>query len=74
MDQGLVATRMQRKIPEDGSYAQLIGTQHKADDGYHKPVKGGSSGKAGTKLKQNFIDEWEHRSGQSLGNGVDYCL
>lgn len=56
MDQGFVATGIQRKILDDRGDAQTVGTDHEAQDDDHKPMKSSLSGKAVTEIEQEGID------------------
>ncbi|WP_342746173.1 hypothetical protein [Paenibacillus donghaensis] len=44
----LITAAIQGEIPNDGSDAEMIGAQHKADDNHDKPPERGLSGKART--------------------------
>lgn len=43
-----IGIRVEGKVTDDGGHSQGVGTDHKADNKYNKPLKRSISGEAGT--------------------------
>ena len=70
-----VTSGTQEKSADKGGNSKGIRTYPHGGNNHNKPAEGCFAGKAGTKPYENFINIFEHRSGQSRGNGGnDVCL
>lgn len=60
MNHRFIVTRMHLQISHDGGEAEMIGTNHEADDYDNEPLEGGGSGEASSKCRQDFIYIFQH--------------
>jgi hypothetical protein len=51
---------VQGQASNDSREAQVIGTNHQADDNHNEPLVGGLPGKVGSKNGQDFVYIFQH--------------
>ena len=71
MYEKLVTYGHQGKVPDDGSYPELIPAEHETDHNQYKPVERCPAAEAAAERKKDIFDEPEQNSVVTWRAGVD---